>query len=313
MDKDLESLKNLAKTWKNEDLEILKNWTKAGKIAAEALEYGRGLIKEGAEVSEILAKIEAKIVSLEGGIAFPAQISLNETAAHGCPDFGERIVLAGQLVKLDIGAHIDGWVADTALTVNLSKEHKDIVKASEESLKRALKIIKPGVKLYEIGAVVEETILGYGYKPVRNLSGHGLGQFIVHDAPTIPNFDNGSQEELEDGQIVAIETFASAGSGVVQEKGKAGVLMLLEEKPVRDAFTRQILQRINSYQGLPFAKRWLANEFGVNKVNFAFAQLNRLECLREFPPLVDTANGWVSQAEHTIMVGDKLKVLTERN
>lgn len=305
--------KNLAKTWNDEDLEILKNWAKAGRIAAEALDYGRSLIREEAEVSEILDKIEAKIVSLGGGIAFPAQISLNEAAAHGCPDFGEKILLDGQLVKLDVGAHIDGWVADTALTVNLSKEHQDLVKASEESLKKALNIIKPGVKLCEIGAVVEETILNYGYKPVRNLSGHGLGRFIVHDAPTIPNFDNGNREELEDGQVVAIETFASAGSGVVQEKGKAGVLMLLEEKSVRDAFTRQILQRINSYQGLPFAKRWLANEFGINKVNFAFAQLNRLECLREFPPLVDTANGWVSQAEHTILVGDKLKILTERN
>ncbi len=294
------------------EAEILKKWSGAGKIAAEALDYGRSLIKEGAEVSEILDKIEAKIISLGGGIAFPAQISLNEAAAHGCPDFGEKVVLTGQLVKLDVGAHVEGWVADTALTIDLSGENKDLAKASEESLKKALKLIKPGVKLYEIGTVVGETILSYGYKPVRNLSGHGLGQFIVHDKPTIPNFDNGSQEELEDGQVVAIETFASAGSGRVQEKGKAGVLMLLEEKPVRDAFTRQILQRINSYQGLPFAKRWLTQEFGVNKVNFAFAQLKRLECLREFPPLVDAASGWVSQAEHTILVGDKVKILTER-
>ncbi|MBU1974204.1 MAG: M24 family metallopeptidase, partial [Nanoarchaeota archaeon] len=91
---------------------IIDKHLQAGKIAAEALQYGKSLIKENAKVIAILDQVEAKILELKGEIAFPAQISLNEFAAHSCSDLNDETVLKDQVVKLDVGVHIDGYIAD---------------------------------------------------------------------------------------------------------------------------------------------------------------------------------------------------------
>jgi methionyl aminopeptidase len=283
------------------DKEIEEKYLKAGKIAAEAREFGKSLIKPGVLVVDVLDKVEEKIKSLGGRIAFPAQISLNETAAHFCPLLGDKTEFKDQIIKLDVGVHIDGYIADTALTVDLSDKHGDLLKASKEALDKALALVKPGLAIGEIGKVIHETITGYGFSPVRNLSGHGLGHFDVHSKPSIPNFDTGDERELEEGMVFAIEPFASTGAGVVYESGEAGVFMLAEKRPVRSPITREVLKEIESYEGLPFAKRWLQKKFGA-KVGFAFRELKQLGCLKEFPPLVDEGKGMVSQAEHSVIV-----------
>jgi methionyl aminopeptidase len=292
------------------DEETIQKYVKAGKIAAEALQHGKSLIKPGVLVVDVLDQVEEKIIELGGEIAFPAQASLNETAAHFCPLMGDETKFSDQLIKLDVGAHIDGYVADTALTVDLSGKFGDLIKASREALDKALEIIKPGVKIGEIGKVIHGVITGYGFSPVRNLSGHGLGHFDVHTKPSIPNFDTGDERTLEEGVVFAIEPFASTGAGAVYESGEAGVLMMEDKRPVRNPITRQVLQEIETYNGLPFAKRWLQKKFGA-KVGFAFRELKQLGCLREFPPLVDESKGMVSQAEHSVIVtADGAKVFT---
>ncbi|MFC1801625.1 type II methionyl aminopeptidase [Nanoarchaeota archaeon] len=292
------------------DEEIMEKYVKAGKIAAEALQYGKALIKPGVLVVEVLDKIEEKIIELGGGIAFPAQISLNETAAHFCPLLGDETKFSDQLVKLDVGVHIDGYVADTALTVDLSGKYGDLIKASAEALDKALALIKPGVSIGEIGRAIHEVITGYGFSPIRNLSGHGLGHYDVHTKPSIPNFDTGDERFLEEGVVFAVEPFASTGAGAVYESGEAGVFMLVDKRPVRNPITRQVLQEIEKYNNLPFAKRWLQKKFGA-KVAFAFRELKLLECLKDFPPLVDESKGMVSQAEHSVIVtADGCKVFT---
>ena len=136
------------------DPETLQKHLQAGKITAESLAYGKTLIKPGAVVREILDKVEEKIVSLRGTPAFPAQISLNEFAAHCCSDLNDKTMLQDQVVKLDVGVQIDGYIADSALTVDLSWKYADLLKASQEALEKALKIVRPGVTLGEIGKVI---------------------------------------------------------------------------------------------------------------------------------------------------------------
>ena len=292
------------------DKEIEEKYLKAGKIAAEALKFGKELVKPGVLVVEVLDKIEAKILELGGEIAFPAQISLNETAAHYCPLLGDETKFKDRLVKIDVGVHIDGHIADTALTVDLSGKYSELVKASAEALDKALSIIKPGLAIGEIGRVIHETISGHGFSPIKNLSGHGLGEYDVHTKPTIPNFDTGDERILEEGMVFAVEPFASTGKGVVYESGEAGVFMLVAKRPVRSPIAREVLKEIETYQGLPFAKRWLQKKFGA-KVGFAFRELNQFGCLKAFPPLVDEGKGMVSQAEHSVMVTkDGCKVCT---
>lgn len=283
------------------DEETYNKYIQAGKIAAQALQFGKSLIKPGAKVTEVLDQVENKIIELGGEIAFPAQISLNETAAHFCPLLNDQTEFKDQVCKLDVGVHIDGYIADTALTVDLSGKNQDLIKASQEALNKALEIIKPGLEIREIGQAIHKEITKYNFAPIKNLSGHGLGQFDVHSKPSIPNYDTGDERVLEEGMVFAIEPFASTGKGIVYESGEAGVFMLTTKKPTRNPITREVLKEIETYQGLPFAKRWLEKKFGA-KVNFAFRELRQLGCLKEFPPLVDEGKGMVSQAEHSVII-----------
>ena len=126
------------------DIDKLK---KAGKIAAQIREYGAGLVKKDALMTEVLDKIEEKTVELGAQPAFPAQISCNQIAAHYCPDDEDKTVFSDQLVCLDVGCHVDGFIGDTAITIDLSGKYTDLIKAAEEALANAVKIIKVGVTL----------------------------------------------------------------------------------------------------------------------------------------------------------------------
>lgn len=290
----------------------LKKYLEAGRVAAEALEFGRGLVKPGARILDIAEQIEAKIVKLGGQPAFPVNISFNDAAAHYTPTPNDKIVLDDQLVKLDVGVHIDGFVGgDTATTIDLSGKYTDLVKASREALNAALKVVQIGTKLGDIGKEIEQAIESHGFRPVRNLSGHGIGEWTVHQEPSIPNIDTEDETELEEGMTIAIEPFASAGAGFVHDKGNPFIYSITGSKPVRNIVTRQVMKKINEYNGLPFATRWLAKEFPLFKVNVALRDLNQLDILRSYAPLVDKDKGMVSQAEHSIYVGDKVIVMTK--
>ncbi|MBI2574627.1 type II methionyl aminopeptidase [Candidatus Woesearchaeota archaeon] len=290
--------------------EELEKWKQAGRISAQALEYGLSLVKKGASVLEVCDKVDAKIFELGAKPSFPSQVSLNDVAAHFCPEQEDKIILDSQVVKLDVGACVGGFLGDTAATVDLSGGNSGLVSASKEALDAAIKAVAPGVKLREIGRVIKETISSYGFSPVVNLSGHGIGHFQVHTAPTVPNFDNGDDTVLYDGQIIAIEPFATAGEGAIYESSNPSVFMEISKKPVRDASTRQILAEIQSYEGLPFTTRWLTKKFPAFKVSFALRQLSSLGIIQQFPPLVEKRHGLVSQAEHTVLVREKPVILT---
>ena len=206
--------------------EIAEKYKKAGRIAAEALAYGKELIKKDAKVLDVCNKVEEKIISLGAGIAFPAQVSMNDTAAHYCPEDKDETVFSNQLVSLDVGTHVDGCIGDNACTVDLSGNNMELVKASEEALKAAIEKVKVGVKLSEIGKAIEDTITGFGFHPIRNLSGHGLDSYNIHCYPTIPNFDTKGDEVLEKG-VIAIEPFATNGAGMIEERGEPSVFTLL--------------------------------------------------------------------------------------
>ncbi|MDP6547699.1 MAG: type II methionyl aminopeptidase [Candidatus Woesearchaeota archaeon] len=289
-----------------EDLEIEKI-KKAGNIAAQTLEYGKNLIVKDASLMQVLDKIEEKIDELGGKPAFPAQISCNHLAAHFCPD-EDDIIFSDQLACLDVGVHVDGYIGDTAVTVDLSGKNENLVKASKEALDNAISVVKPGVTLTEIGKAIQDSIQKYGFAPVRNLSGHGLGKFEQHTKPSIPNFDSGSDEKIEKGMVFAIEPFASTGAGIVQDSGIATVFMMGNKRPVRNMITRQVLREIETYNNLPFTTRWLTNKFGA-KAKYALREMEQLGMIHSYPPLADRDKGLVSQAEHTILIDNDGKVI----
>lgn len=288
-----------------------KDFIEAGRIDAQVRDYAKGLIAPGASVLEITKKIEARIRELGAEIAFPPQVSINEQAAHNYPSYDDETVIPDDgVIKVDTGVHLDGAVADTAVSVDLGS-YRDLVKATRDALDNALDLVAPGVNTAEIGRTIQETIKSHGYKPVANLSGHGLGRYVVHAPPSIPNISIPEGQELEEDMVVAIEPFATDGAGRVGEKGQAEVLMQQQHGRVRGRFTREVMKTIESYGALPFAKRWLVDKHGAARVAIALKELRQKDIVHEYPPLVDLHGGMVSQAEHTVIVKDKPIVTTK--
>ena len=137
----------------------MEDWIKAGEIASKVRKYGKGLIKPGSSILEVANKVESKIVELGGKPAFPAQFSINNIAAHYTPLIGDSSIFTkNDVVKFDHGVHINGAIADTALTVDLSGKNFKIIKASEAALNAAIDVVKPGVTNGEVGGIINETI-----------------------------------------------------------------------------------------------------------------------------------------------------------
>ena len=280
---------------KNTD-EIIEKYRRAGKILSEVRAEAVKKVTEGASLLSAAEFTENLIREKGGQPAFPVNISRNDEAAHSTPSFNDTAVFGKDMVKLDIGVHIDGYIADTAVTVDLSGNPK-LVEAAEAALDRALKFIHAGVNTSDIGGVIEDTIGTFGFKPIINLTGHGLAQYIQHAPPSIPNKRMPHGIVLEEGDIVAIEPFATNGAGKIHDAGDAEIYHLVAEKPVRHPSARALLQEIGKYKTLPFAKRWLGE-----RVDFALVQLVRAGVIQPYPILKEIQGGLISQAEHTIMV-----------
>ncbi|MBU0930229.1 MAG: type II methionyl aminopeptidase [Nanoarchaeota archaeon] len=292
----------------------MEDYIKVGKIAAQAREFGKLLIKENASVLEIAEKVENKIKELGGQIAFPVDVSCNYIAAHDSPRYKDtRVLIKGDLVKLDLGVHINGSIVDTACTVEVGTEkYTEMINAVNEALNEVIKIFKPGVKITDIGNAIETAIKKKQFSPIRNLSGHEITSYQLHAGLTIPNYNNGNNTELKEGQIFAVEPFATTGDGIVIEGKPSEIYGLVNEKPVRDSNTKIILKFIKeNYKTLPFAKRWIANEFGLLKANMALNTLEREGVIKQYMQLVERSKANVTQAEHTIIVSDNPIVLTK--
>jgi methionyl aminopeptidase len=287
------------------------DWIKAGEIASEVREYSKTIIKPGANLLDIGEKIETKIRELGAIPAFPINLSSDHFAAHYTPTPDDDTILDKQLLKVDVGVCYNGAIGDTAHTIDLSKKQDKLVEASKKAVENAIKIIKPGVMLSEIGKVIEDTIKSYGFEPIKNLSGHGLDRFQIHTKPSIPNYDNGDTTTLEKGMIVAVEPFATNGAGRIKEGSHANIFMQLADKPIRDMFARKIFAEIKNFNGLPFSTRDLTKKFPINRVKLGLRQLILNGNLQQFAPLPEVNDGLVSQHEHTILVWDKAIVLTK--
>lgn len=296
------------------DTEELNKWKKAGLIASEVREYGITLLKEGANVLEIARKIEDFITKKEAKFGFPVQISLNGLAAHYTPFPDDTLCLkAGDLVKLDLGVHIDGYIGDTASTIEIgTNKYSDLIKASREALNEAIKLCKPGTKICQIGEVVENVITKYGFKPIKNLSGHKVDRYILHSSLSIPNFNNEDRTELKEGTVIAIEPFATTGIGLVKEGKQSSNYRLFSTATVRDNATREVLEYIRKeFVTLPFAKRYLIPKFTPQRVALALFNLEKNGIIYGYPQLLEKSQGIVSQAEHTIIIKDNPIVLTK--
>jgi len=291
------------------DEEIFEKYMRAGKIASEARNYGAELIKPGVSYLDVANKVESKIRSLGADISFPVNIAVNNLAAHYSPRHDDKLAFKkNDLVKLDVGTHIDGYIADTAVTIQVDTDkYDDLIKASSEGLDKAIKNIKPGMKLSNIGKLVEETISSFGFRPIDNLTGHSLNKFVLHSGISVPSVNditNISKPKKDD--VIAVEPFATDGKGHVVSGEGSNIYICnnsIKSRLIRDKRSRLLFHRFKKkFKTLPFAQRWVEESFGNS--DLTLRKLGYLGFLRHYPQLFEQKNGMVSQKEHTLIITD---------
>lgn len=288
---------------------------RAGRIAAVVRSEAERLVRPGTRASEICERLEAMIVELGGAPAFPCNFSVNSVAAHYTPGLRDDVVVGEKdVVKVDIGVHIDGHIADTAVTVDLSGEHGKLLEASQRALEDAIATIRPFVSLYEIGRAVENAVKPYRFRVVRNLSGHTIERYVIHAGVSVPNYADRSLYgvRLTPGTVVAIEPFVTYGKGLVREGSTRNIFAALEKRPriaLGPEEERFLVEVIARFKTLPFALRWLRDwgERGEAIVSSLVAK----GAVREYPILVEVSDAIVAQFEHTIYIDeDDARVVT---
>lgn len=293
--------------------EVLESYIKAGTIAANALKRAEDTVHEGQKVLDICEDLEEYIIKQGGFPAFPVNISQNEEAAHytARPEDDKKIA-KGSIVKIDLGAHVNGYIADTAITVNFSPAYEGMKIANHETLLQAIDRIRSGMSFEEFGGMVQKLARGYGFKTIENLMGHGLDHYNLHANVSIPMVQARARGSFTEGNAYAIEPFFVDGSasGYVIDSAHSNIYRLPSARAIREKAHADILKYIwENYSTLPFALRWVYRQFGESSKS-AINELEKRGIIEGYMTLVESSGSYVSQFEHTIIVKNGKALIT---
>ncbi|MFW9899296.1 MAG: type II methionyl aminopeptidase [Candidatus Thorarchaeota archaeon] len=301
--------------------DYLQDYIKAGKAVIAAKKLAREITKSGALFLEIANRCEAEIINNGCALAFPINMSLNEIAAHYSPPIDDNTVVPEMgLLKIDIGAHFNGYIADSAFTINIDNdpELQNYVDAAKEGLEVAIEIFKPGIKLYELGEVIANRIIAHGLRPIVNLGGHELKQYILHAGPFIPNYKEKIHNQvLKPGDAYACEPFATSGVGRVDNGPRSYIYRFVKKIKKNIPYEEQgFMNNIEKHcKHLPFSPRFLENNNLIpkTKINRIIDSFLRKKILDHYPILVERTGAPVAQEEHTIVIDlDGRTIVTTR-
>jgi len=297
----------------------MDTYQKAGKIVKEVRKLAVKEVHEGMKVLTLINLIESEIIKRGGLPAFPCNISINEVAAHYTSPSGDATIIKdGDMVKIDLGAHINGYIADSATTVIVGsgdgpyqsgekiytrEKEVELIETANEALDVAISYVREGTALGEIGKAVEEYVKSQGFLPVANLTGHSLDQWNLHSGLSVPNVNDKNQQIIEEGDVLAIEPFVTDGVGMVGDMKETFIFRFLRDRPLRLVESRKLLNMIKKdYNNLPFAQRWLEEDSKIRKVNLALRQLISSRAIYPYHVLREKSGARVAQAEHTVIV-----------
>ena len=287
-------------------MDNFENYIKAGKIASEVREYARNQDHTGRTLSEICNDVENEILKRGGEPAFPVNVSLNDIAAHYTAEPNDpTIVKNSDVLKIDVGVHIDGYIADTAVTVSFDSKYQDLIDIAQRALDEAIGIARSNTRVSDIGRIIEKTITKYGCKPIQNLSGHSLERYTIHAGKSIPNiWTIGHSFNLSVDNVYAIEPFVTTkeGQGIVYEGKIKNIFGIASRKRTKDQKADEFLEYLwNKFKTLPFALRWVVNDYEEKEALSLLQTLLKKKNVHAYPILVEGSNRIVVQAEHTII------------
>ena len=199
----------------------IEKMRRAGHVVRETLDLMKTLVKPGVstwdldKAAEELIRSRGALPTFKGYHGYPATLctSVNEEVVHGIPS-KKRILHEGEIVSIDCGATLEGFVGDSAITLGVGQiddTSAKLLKVTEASLYAAIEVVKPGATLGDVGAAVQEVVEAAGFSVVRDFVGHGVGA-KMHEDPQVPNFGHrGRGMKLKAGMVIAIEPMVNAG------------------------------------------------------------------------------------------------------
>jgi len=283
----------------------IEDYLKAGKIAGEVRENVRKKNWGGSTLAEICEYVESEIIKRGAKCAFPVNTSLNEVAAHYTAEPNDpKTVSDADLVKIDLGAQVNGYIADTAVTVNYDTQYDSLVQAAENALQAAMSMIKVGVKSKDVGRKIQNTIMDMGFKPIANLSGHSLDQYTIHAGKTVPNMWTIGSFSFSENEAFACEPFVTTKNalGFVRNGKIKNIYALVSRKKTKDDEADKLLEYIwNNFNMLPFALRWIVKEWEEKEARKMLDFLIKKKVVKAYAILVEANGKTVAQAEHTFI------------
>lgn len=305
---------------------------KAAEVHRTVRKYAQSMIKPGMLMWDIAENIENATRALTGGlhpheagVGFPTGLSINDTAAHYTPNKGDKTVLGqGDVLKVDIGVHVNGHIVDSAFTMAFEEKYNPLLEAVKAATNTGIRESGIDVRLCDIGAAIQETMESheieldgktYPIKCIRNLNGHSIDRYLIHAGKTVPIVKNDDQTKMEEGETFAIETFGSTGNGYVHDEGECSHYARNTETgnvPLRLNSAKALLATIDKTFGtLPFSRRQL-DHIGQDKYLLALNNLVRSDVVQDYPPLVDKPGCYTAQFEHTILLRPTCKEVVSR-
>ena len=289
----------------------VQEYARAGAIAARVREDVRSRDWAGRTALEVCEYAESEIRRLGAKCAFPVNVSINEVAAHYTAEPRDELAIGGEdTVKIDLGAQINGHIADTAVTVNYDPAYDGMVAAAEEALESAMSAARAGARAGDLGRAIEAVVKDRGYRPISNLSGHSLDRYTIHAGRSIPNLRPqwpAKTFALSASDAYACEPFVTTrdGAGIVREGKARNIYAIIGRRSTKDAEADRMLSYIwDSFNMLPFALRWLVGEWEEAEARRLLDVLVSKKAVKSYPVLVEVAGERVAQAEHTFIPGE---------
>ena len=282
--------------------DVLEKYIRAGSITKDAREYAAANVRAGGSALELVDAVEGLIRSKGAECAFPVNIGVNEVAAHYTPSKSTDIRFSeGDVVKIDIGAHVDGYPGDTAVTVEVgTKNHAPLIGAAETALEMCMQMMAPGTTVSAMGEAIERAISSAGFKPIKNLTGHSMERYNLHAGMSVPNVKNRDRSALKEGMVVAIEPFSTTGVGKVDGGSRGGIYMVMRDRRAPPEITTFFSRLQSSFGGFPFAARW-CEDLHPNASSL-LPRMVRMGMIMSYPILVEVGMGLVAQAEHSVII-----------
>ncbi|KIH86836.1 methionyl aminopeptidase [Sporothrix schenckii 1099-18] len=317
--------------------DYLKDYRHAAETHRQVRQWAQKNIKPGQSLTEIANGIEDSVRALVGhqgleegdamvaGMGFPTGLNLDHIAAHYSPNAGNKTILQqSNVMKVDIGVHVNGYIVDSAFTMAFDPKYDNLLEAVREATNTGVREAGIDVRLGEIGAAIQETMESYEIeldgttypiKSIRNLNGHTIEHYSIHGTKSVPIVKTNDTTKMEEGEVYAIETFGSTGNGYVRDEGEVSHYAKRSDAPnvpLRIQSAKTVLNVINKNFGtLPFCRRYI-DRLGHDKYLLGLNNLVSNGVVEAYPPLVDKKGSYTAQFEHTILLRHNVKEVISR-